>query len=140
MLPPNLFTWLKLAAALALVLAIAAGYAWWRHINAEAALVPALSSRIASDDARATALAARLAQIDKARAAAESTLGAWQAQKAVALQSLAKDEFHAPAQTNPVCAPTALDRGLRNDALARLTGFDRAGSEAELSGGAARAH
>ena len=140
MMPPNIFTWLKLAGALGLVLSLVAAYAYWQHLRAEAALVPGLSQRIASDDARASALAARLAQIEQARRSAESALGAWQADKSLALQSLGKEGQHAAAQTNPVCAPAALDRSLRNDALGKLTRFDEAGSAASVPAGAGAAH
>jgi hypothetical protein len=140
MLPPNLFLWLKLAGCLALVVALAAAFATWQHLKSEAALVPALSQRIAGDDARAGALAARLAQVETARAAAERALAQWQADKSLALQSLEKERQHAPAHTNPVCAPTDVDRGLRNAAAARLTRFDEAGSAASLSERAGAAH
>jgi hypothetical protein len=132
MLPFNFFTWLKLAGALALVLALAAAYAWWHHVEAQAALVPGLSQRIASDDARANALAARLNQIATARATAERALAAWQADKSLALQSLEKEGQHASAATNPVCAPSDADRGLRNATLGRLAGSDEARSAAQL--------
>ena len=136
MLPPNLLTWLRLAGALAFAMAVAAAYGWWHHLKAEAALVPELSRRIASDDARANALSLRLAQVEKARAQSEAALGQWQADKSLALASLEKDGQHAPAATNPVCAPTDADRGLRNAALDRLTGFDEIGSAASVPQGA----
>ena len=139
MLPVNLFPWLKLAGVLAIVIALAAAWAYWRQVSAEAALVPQLSQRIASDDARASALATRLAQVEKARAAAEAAFGTWQAGKTLALQSLEKEGQHAPAATNPVCAPTAADRSLRNQALGRLTRFDEAGGAAQLPAGAGAA-
>ena len=135
MLPPNLFVWLKLAGAVALILALGAAYAWWHHLQAEAALVPQLSQRIASDDARANALATRLAQIDAARVSAEHTLALWQADKSLALQSLEKEGQHASAHTNPVCFPTPAERGLRNAALGRLTRLDETGSAASVPEG-----
>ena len=140
MLPPNLFFCLKLAGALALVVALTAACAYWQHLKSEAARVPLLSQRIASDDARATVLATRLAQVETARAAAERALAQWQADKSLALQSLEKERQHAPAYTNPVCAPTDADRSLRNAAAIRLTRFDEAGSAASLSQGAGAAH
>jgi hypothetical protein len=135
MLPPNLFLWLRLAGALALILALAGAYAYWHRLKAEAALVPQLSSRIASDDARANALATRLAQVEQARAASDRALARWQAAKSLALQSLEKEGQHASAHTNPVCFPTPAERGLRNAALGRLAGFGEAGSAASVPEG-----
>lgn len=140
MLPVNLFPWLKLAGALALILALGAALAYWQHLRSEAALVPELSQRIASDDARANALSVRLAQVENARAASERALAQWQADKSLALQSLEKEGQHAQAHTNPACSPSAVDRGLRNDALGRLTRFDEAGSAASVSASAGSPH
>jgi hypothetical protein len=118
-------SWIRIGGALALGLFAAALFAHVRHIEKQAALVPTLEARIASDEARANALATALAKTDAARAEADRALSRWQVLKDNLLATLNKEARHATAAKNPLCAPHDDDRRLRNAALDRLL----AGSE-----------
>ena len=132
----SLATCLKLGVAFAFI-AGAALFTWhYESVVAGAARVPALESRIASDDNQAVALSTRLAAVDAARQSADRALDQWQRTKASVLQPLSKEDEHAPAAKNPACLPSARDRSLRNAALAKLTSFDGASGAARVSAAA----
>lgn len=108
----------------------AVGFFIWHYesITSEAAQVPALNARIAQDDATATALSQRLADVTKARDAADAALTAWQANSAQIIATVKKEGAHAAASINPVCAPSDADRSVRNDALVHLLGAQQPAS------------
>ncbi len=132
MWPSDILTWLKLGGALAAVLAIGALYIHYRALEADAALVPGLETRVASDDGRASALAAQLSAANAARDSADRALTAWQANKTDIIETIEKEGHHATATTDAHCAPGDADRRLRNDALAKLTGFGQAAGATRL--------
>ncbi len=115
--------------ALLFAFAIAAGLMVVRinHWRSEAARVPALLAQIAQSEKRADVVLAKLADAEQKRGAAEAALSAWQSYKSVTLTPLKDEGRHAPASTNSVCLPSALDRRLRNDAIGKLLGPDTAG-------------
>ena len=132
MLPTDILNWLKLGGALVAVLAIGAAYIHYRALEADAARVPGLEQRVASDDSRAGALAAQLAAANAARDSADRALTAWQAGKTDIIDAIEKEGHHATAATDAHCAPGDADRKLRNDALARLTGLGQAAGAARM--------
>lgn len=137
LLSPTFWKLIGFAAVIA-----AAGLFYWHYesISAQAALVPGLQARITTDDARATALAQRMADVDKARSSAESALSAFEAGEQTVIANLKKASAHAAAQTNPVCAPSDIDRGMRNDALRQLLGAGQATGAASVPNAASGAH
>lgn len=80
-----------------------------RHLESEAAKVPALE-----------AFMAKSIQADKDRAAADRALSTWQGAKSDILATIRKSMKNAPIQTNPDCFPSADDRRVRNDAFDKL--------------------
>lgn len=100
------------------------GLAYWhyKHIEAQAALVPGLQSQLATYDKQASDLAVRLKEVTAAREQADSDLTKAEGDLQALQVYLAEKSINAPAQTNPVCRPSAADRKLWNDAARSALG------------------
>lgn len=103
-------------AALAIGIYVAAWFGNYRHLEAEAAKVPALKEAVAARDG----LISAMKKADADRAKADADLSAWQASARDILAQIRKGMKNAPIQINPVCWPSDNDRRLRNDAIDQL--------------------
>ena len=134
------------------VLAAMIGMFIWhyRTISAEAARVPALTRQVsdlqhqaADNDARASKAALALIAAEAERKQAVEDLGKWTDTKAQIDTTIEEMNRHANASTNPVCAPSAGERQLWNDALAKLTadaGAGQAGTAGQVPASSGGVH
>lgn len=125
----------RLYAAGALVVVLGLGAWHYMALRAEAAKVPQLEATLADADRRVLAAAERMQELEDARIKAEEDLTTWQTAKDEIIRTVRLEGRRASASVNPVCAPSADDRRVRNDALARLVA-DPVGEPANLSGSA----
>lgn len=144
----------KFAGAALLVLgvtiAIGAFVSHYKYITAQAALVPGLQSQvtglktqIVTIDSRANKAAIDLVAAYAARDQAVKDFGIWQGQKTGLLTSIQEMTRHAAASTNSVCMPSAAERQLWNDTIAKLTadpGPGQGGAIGQVPAGAGGVH
>lgn len=107
---------LGVLAAIAVGIYVAAWVGHYRHLESEAAKVPALKEAVASRDG----LISAMKKADADRVKADADLSAWQASAADILAKIRKGMKNAPIQVNPICWPSDNDRRMRNDAIDQL--------------------
>lgn len=88
----------------------------YNTLKTEAARVPGLEATISAKDAVITAMQ----KADADRTEADKKLSDWQHSKDQILAAIRRGMSNAPIHVDPVCAPTADDRRVRNEALSNL--------------------